>query len=84
MSDTQPPWGFLKVFRYLEKYGALSVGSLCTFGLVGIWEENDYDEDVATVVEEHRKKIKYSCAPCKPEKDRPELPSGDDDLDDLF
>jgi len=38
MSDTQPPWGFLKVFRYLEKYGAISVGSLYTFGLVGNWE----------------------------------------------
>ncbi|MFH1700929.1 MAG: benzoyl-CoA reductase, bzd-type, subunit O [Candidatus Zixiibacteriota bacterium] len=38
MSDTQPPWGFLKVFRYLEKFGAISVGSLYTFGLIGIWE----------------------------------------------
>jgi benzoyl-CoA reductase subunit B len=38
MSDTQPPWGFLKVFRYLEKYGAISVGSLYTFGLIGVWE----------------------------------------------
>jgi len=38
MSDTQPPWGFLKVFRYLEEFGALSVGSLYTFGLIGIWE----------------------------------------------
>ena len=38
MSDTQPPWGFLKVFRYLEKYGCVSVGSLYTFGLVGQWE----------------------------------------------
>ena len=38
MSDTQPPWGFLKVFRYLEEYGAVSVGSLYTFGLEGIWE----------------------------------------------
>lgn len=38
MSDTQPPWGFLKVFRYLEKFGAVSVGSLYTFGLIGIWE----------------------------------------------
>ena len=28
MSDTQPPWGFLKIFRYL----------LYTFGLEGIWE----------------------------------------------
>jgi benzoyl-CoA reductase subunit B len=38
MSDTQPPWAFLKVFRYLEKYGAVSIGSLYTFGLEGIWE----------------------------------------------
>lgn len=38
MSDTQPPWAFLKVFRYLEQYGAVSVGSLYTFGLEGIWE----------------------------------------------
>jgi len=39
MSDTQPPWGFLNVFRYLEKYGAVSVGSLYTFGLIGMWED---------------------------------------------
>ena len=39
MSDTQPPWGFLSLFRYLEQYGALSVGSLYTFGLIGIWED---------------------------------------------
>jgi benzoyl-CoA reductase subunit B len=38
MSDTQPPWGFLSLFRYLEQYGALSVGSLYTFGLIGVWE----------------------------------------------
>ena len=38
MSDTQPPWSFLKVFRYLEEFGALSVGSLYTFGLIGVWE----------------------------------------------
>jgi benzoyl-CoA reductase subunit B len=38
MSDTQPPWAFLSVFRYLEKYGCVSVGSLYTFGLVGAWE----------------------------------------------
>jgi benzoyl-CoA reductase subunit B len=39
MSDTQPPWGFLKIFRYLEQYGAVSVGSLYTFGLIGVWED---------------------------------------------
>ncbi len=38
MSDTQPPWGFLKLFRYLETFGALSIGSLYTFGLIGNWE----------------------------------------------
>jgi benzoyl-CoA reductase subunit B len=38
MSDTQPPWAFLKIFRYLESFGAVSVGSLYTFGLEGIWE----------------------------------------------
>ena len=38
MSDTQPPWSFLKIFRYLETYGAVSIGSLYTFGLEGIWE----------------------------------------------
>ncbi|MBI4713111.1 MAG: benzoyl-CoA reductase, bzd-type, subunit O [Planctomycetes bacterium] len=38
MSDTQPPWAFLKVFRYLEKFGCISVGSLYTFGLIGLWE----------------------------------------------
>jgi len=38
MSDTQPPWAFLKIFRYLEKYGCVSIGSLYTFGLVGMWD----------------------------------------------
>lgn len=35
---------------------------------------DDYDDEVAAVVEDHRKKIKYSCAPCKPDRDRPTLP----------
>ncbi len=39
MSDTQPPWGFLKIFRYLEGFGAVSIGSLYTFSLIGIWED---------------------------------------------
>jgi benzoyl-CoA reductase subunit B len=43
MTDTQPPWGFLKVFRYLEKkFGTVSIGSLYTFALIGAWE---YKED---------------------------------------
>lgn len=41
MSDTQPPWGFLKIFRYLEKFGVVSIGSLYTFGLIGIWEAKE-------------------------------------------
>ena len=39
ISDTQPPWAFLKIFRYLETFGTVSVGSLYTFGLEGIWED---------------------------------------------
>jgi benzoyl-CoA reductase subunit B len=38
MTDTQPPWAFLRIFRYLEKYGCVSVGSLYTFALIGVWE----------------------------------------------
>jgi Fe-S-cluster-containing hydrogenase component 2 len=34
---------------------------------------DDYDDEVAAVVEDHRKKIKYSCAPCKPDQNRPSL-----------
>lgn len=33
MTDSQPPWGFLEVFRYLEKeYGVVSIGSLYSMG----------------------------------------------------
>ncbi len=39
MSDTQPPWGFLPVFRYLEGFGCVSVGSLYTFALIGMWQD---------------------------------------------
>jgi len=38
ITDTQPPWAFLNVYRYLEKYGCVSVGSLYVFALCGIWE----------------------------------------------
>jgi benzoyl-CoA reductase subunit B len=41
MTDTQPPWAFLSVFRYLEKYGCVSVGSLYTFSLIGLWEDQE-------------------------------------------
>ena len=45
MTDTQPPWGFLRVFRYMaEKYGCVSIGSLYTFALIGnwIWEDGKF------------------------------------------
>ena len=35
LGDSQPPWGFLNIFRYLEKYGVVSVASLYTFSLIG-------------------------------------------------
>jgi benzoyl-CoA reductase subunit B len=41
MSDTQPPWGFLGIFRYLEEFGCTSIGSLYTFGLIGQWEHKE-------------------------------------------
>lgn len=41
ITDTQPPWGFLEVFRYLESYGVVSVGSLYSFSLIGAWEVKD-------------------------------------------
>jgi len=36
--DIQPPWAFLKIFRYLEEYGVVSVGSVYTFTLMGTWD----------------------------------------------
>ena len=36
--------------------------------------EDDYEDKVAAVVQIHRKKIKYTCAPCKPEQNRRPLP----------
>jgi ferredoxin len=32
------------------------------------------EDEIAQVREEERKKIKYSCGPCKPVSDRPPLP----------
>lgn len=49
----------------------------CPNGVLETMEdENDpfREELVAAVTEEHRKKIKYSCAPCKPDKNRKILP----------
>jgi len=42
VTTNQPPWGLLKLFRYVELYGAVSIGSLYTFALTIPWE---VDED---------------------------------------
>ena len=43
---------------------------------VGMFEiiVDDYDDEVASIKEDHRKKVKYDCGPCKPVSDRPLLP----------
>ena len=45
----------------------------CPAGLFEIIID-DYDDEVAAIKEEHRKKVKYDCGPCKPVTDRPTLP----------
>lgn len=35
MDDSEPPWHFLKLYRYLENYGALCIGSQYSFSLGG-------------------------------------------------
>jgi len=49
----------------------------CPYAVLEIkMDENDpfREEPVVGVTNEHRKKIKYSCGPCKPVKSRPPLP----------
>ena len=41
ITDTQPPWGFLRVYRYLEQYGVVAVANLYTNSLIGWWTHND-------------------------------------------
>jgi benzoyl-CoA reductase subunit B len=36
--DSQPPWGFLRIYRYLEKYGIVTNANLYTFSLIGWWK----------------------------------------------
>jgi Fe-S-cluster-containing hydrogenase component 2 len=53
------------------------VAEACPYGVFETTEDpNDpfREEPVAVVTEEHRKKIKYSCGPCKPVSNRPPLP----------
>jgi Fe-S-cluster-containing hydrogenase component 2 len=45
----------------------------CEWGVLEIIED-DYEDMVCAVVGDQRKKIKYTCAQCKPDHDRPPLP----------
>lgn len=42
ISTNQPPWPMLKLFRYFEQYGALSIGSLYTYALTTPWETDEH------------------------------------------
>ena len=53
-----------------EEHGCATA---CPEGVLEIITD-DYDDVVAAVAADHRKKIKYSCAPCKPDLNRPPLP----------
>ncbi len=37
--DSQPPWYFLELYRHVERYGAVFVGSVYTYGLMGAWDD---------------------------------------------
>lgn len=41
MHDSQPPWYFLKLWRYLEEYGAVVIGSFYSFTLSGFIEKRN-------------------------------------------
>lgn len=45
--------------------GCRACAEVCPEGCFAI-EVDDYDDEVAMVTEDQRKKIKYSCGPCKP------------------
>ena len=48
----------------------------CPYGVL-VMVANDYDiegGDIPAVTDEHRKKIKYSCSPCKPTSGERKLP----------
>ena len=38
LDDCQPPWSMLEIYRYLEKFGAVTIGSLYSFSLSGTYE----------------------------------------------
>ena len=47
ITDSQPPWGFLSIFRYMEKeYGVVSVGSVYSTGFAS-WDFDDEGKFIA-------------------------------------
>lgn len=57
--------------------GCKDCASACPYGVLDVGpNENDplSDDEVAFVTEAERKKIKYTCAPCKPMTNRLPLP----------
>ena len=54
ISTNQPPWAMLKLFRYLEEYGAVSIGSLYTFGLMCPWDVTEDSSIVPTRTPQQR------------------------------
>jgi len=56
--------------------GCADCEKACPYGVLITGEDpNDpfREERVAMVTEEHRRNLKYSCAPCKPVHNRPQL-----------
>lgn len=41
LDDSQPPWSFLDIYRYLEKYGVVVVGSHYVFCLSGAYGQGE-------------------------------------------
>lgn len=44
ISDSQPPWYALEIFRLLEHYGVVSLGAHYSFGLSGGWEYREEED----------------------------------------
>ena len=44
LSDSQPPWFNLSIFRVLESYGAVSVGAHYSMGMSGGWEYSEEED----------------------------------------
>ena len=62
MSDTQPPWGSLNVYRHMEKWGVVSIGSLYTFGLEGMWLYDKKNHDmIPRPLPDHKPSTREEC-----------------------